>query len=509
MTVYMQISPKPLSLPRARGGEALFIVLAVLVAELSLFFHPAGFAGGPSDDQQYLEVALGWYRYGAQIGTSHWGLRHPLILSIAGMFTLFGPTIDALLLVPRLYYALFVGVTMAAVLRLAGPRAAAVWLVLVIFSPVIHAMGTSCYPEMLELAFGATSIWAFLHSRRTMGGFRTGWLLLSGLALGCAMLTRETAAFLLPFYGWALLRRPGMPRIAYLFLGLGVVLPLLADNLWLWAMTGDPLYRLHVDEHHVLIASDHMVGRTYAGSPFLNPDLASRWKPAGPTHLHWTINPLIDFLIDPAFGFVILGWALSALPFFRDPAMARLKMPNLLLLVFAIGSYVIVTWVFTLRPQPRYYLFVAAAATIGFALYMDSAWAVKRLRRRASILLGLVLLGGGIALAVAPDQGVQARLVVPYMATHPGQYSADDHVVGRASYPLERIGLAGKLTTAPPRVGDYRFRLISSAMFDGTAPMPHDPAYREIAYLDQPVPWLLRLVRPHFRSSIRVEQRMR
>ncbi|MBW8842818.1 MAG: glycosyltransferase family 39 protein, partial [Sphingomonadales bacterium] len=239
------------------------------MAELSLFYRPAGFAGGPSDDQQYLDIALSWYAHGPQIGTSHWALRHPLILSITGIFHLLGPSIDSLLLVPRLFYALFVGVTVSTILRLAGPRAAAVWLVLVILSPVIHAMGTSCFPEMLELAFGATSIWAFLNARRSSGGASLGWSLLSGLMLGCAVLTRETAAFVLLFYGWALLRDPAMPRRTYVLLGLGFALPLLIDNGWLWAMTGDPLYRLHVDKHHVLIASDHMVGKTYNGSPFL------------------------------------------------------------------------------------------------------------------------------------------------------------------------------------------------------------------------------------------------
>jgi hypothetical protein len=503
-------SARRLSAPTLhRSQAAQFIALSIILAELSLFFHPAGFAGGPSDDQQYLDIALGWYAHGPQIGTSHWALRHPLILSIAGIFRIFGPSIDSLLLVPRLFYALFVGVTMATVLRLAGTRAALVWLVLVILSPVLHAMGTSCYPEMLELAFCATSIWAFLHARRSIGGASLGWSLFSGLMLGCAVLTRETAAFVLLFYGWAFLRDPAMPRRNYLLLGLGFVLPLLVDNSWLWAMTGDPLYRLHVDEHHVLIASDHMVGKTYAGSPFLNPDLASRWIPAGPTRLHWAVNPLGDFLIDPAFGFVMLGWALSALPFFRDRAIERPKISTLLLLLFAVASYVTVTWVFTLRPQPRYYLFVAAAATIGFALYMDSALAIPRLRRRASILLGLVLLGGGITIAVAPDQGWQAKLVVPYMAAHPGHYSAEDHIVGRASYPLSRSGMAGKLTTAEPAVGEYRLRQISSAMFDGSAPFPHDPAYREIAYLDRPSPSLLLLIRPHFRTALLVEQRLR
>lgn len=495
--------------PRYRTNAAQFVALAIFLAEMSLFFRPAGFAGGPSDDQQYLDIALGWYAHGPQIGTSHWALRHPLILSITGAFHLFGPSIDSLLLVPRLFYAVFVGVTVATVLRLAGTRAAILWLVLVILSPVIHAMGTSCYPEMLELAFGATSIWAFQNARRSTGGTALAWSLFSGLMLSCAVQTRETAAFVLIFYGWAFLRDPAMPRRAYLLLGLSFVLPLLVDNAWLWAMTGDPLYRLHVDKHHVLIASDHMVGKTYAGSPFLNPDLASRWIPAGPTRLHWAINPLGDFLIDPAFGFVILGWALSALPFFRDRAIPRPGISTLLLLLFAVASYVTVTWVFTLRPQPRYYLFVVAAATIGFALYLDAALAIPRLRRRASILLSLVLVGGGITIAVAPDQGWQAKVIVPYMAAHPGQYSAEEHIVGRASYPLARLGMTGKLTPAEPAVGAYRFRLIDNAMLDGSEPFPRDPDYREVAYLERPTPWLLRLIRPHYRNPILVEQRLR
>jgi|GEM_PF-1350998 len=509
LTSGMRAARRVSAAPRYRTNAAQLIALSIVLAEMSLFFHPAGFAGGPSDDQQYLDIALGWYAHGPQIGTSHWALRHPLILSITAAFHLFGPSIDSLLLVPRLFYALFVGVTVATVLRVAGTRAAILWLVLVILSPVIHAMGTSCYPEMLELAFGATSIWAFLNARRSTAAAALAWSLFSGLMLSCAVQTRETAAFMLLFYGWAFLRDPAVPRRAYLLLGLGFVLPLLVDNAWLWAMTGDPLYRLHVDKHHVLIASDHMVGKTYSGSPFLNPDLASRWIPAGPTRLHWAINPLGDFLIDPAFGFVILGWALSALPFFRDRAIPRPKISTLLLLLFAVASYVTVTWVFTLRPQPRYYLFVLAAATIGFALYLDAALAIPRLRRRVSILLGLVLLGGGITIAVAPDQGWQAKVIVPYMAAHPGQYSAEEHIAGRASYPLARLGMAGKLTAAEPAVGAYRLRLIDSAMLDGSEPFPRDPAYREVAYLERPTPLLLQLIRPHYRNPILVEQRLR
>ena len=95
------------------------------------------------------------------------------------------------------------------------------------------------------------------------------------------------------------------------------------------------------------------------------------------------------------------------------------------------------------------------------------------------------------------------------MVAHPGQYSAEDHIVGRSSYPLARLGMAGKLTTADPAVGEYRFRQISSAMFDGSAPFPHDSNYRELALLDRPSPELLLLIRPHFRTGILVEQRIR
>ena len=69
--------------------------------------------------------------------------------------------------------------------------------------------------------------------------------------------------------------------------------------------------------------------------------------------------------------------------------------------------------------------------------------------------------------------------------------------------------MATRLTTAQPVVGGYRFRSISSSMFAGTETFPHDPAYREITYLERPIPWLLHQAHPHFRTAILVEQRLR
>jgi len=488
-------------------------LLAILLAELALCISPEGFAGGPSDDQRYFDIALDWYLHGPQPGTTHWALRVPLIAAVTGAFHLLGPTISALLVVPRLFYALFVGVTGATIARTFGMRVFGLWLAFVIASPVLHEMATSCFPEMVELSLGAASVAAFLAARRASATQpRLLWMVAAGIALGLAVLTRETAGFVAIGYLWFGLRRPGMPRALYAAMAAAFLLPIAAHVGWLWWLTGDPLYRLHVDAHHILIPSDHLEGKVYTGgSPFLNFDLARRWVPAGPTRIHWALNPLLDFLIDPAFGFVLLGCALAALPWFSGHPRARIpRAATVLLWAIGIGSYVTVTWLFTLRPQPRYYLPVICAGQIAFALMIATRLARAELKRRAAVLTALVLIGGIVPILVTRDAGWQAKLLVPYMAAHPGGYtSTDEHVAGRAKTPALAMGLVPPRLGPDAPIGEYRVRLIKKSELRRRRPLTTDPRYRAVARLDQPLPWLIRQLFPDKHDALLIERRVR
>lgn len=506
--------PAILARPREESwGSALrFALLALLIGQISLMIQPWGFEGGLADDQRYVDVALQWLRDGPSAGTTHWALRLPLIGAIDLAFRISGPSVEALLAVPRLFHGLFLMVAGAAMMRWAGPRAAWLWLALAVTSPVLHDMGTSAFPEIIELAMGATSLVAFLAARRSARPLhRHGWMIMSGLALGIGVITRETLAFLAVGYAWAAIFRPAGTRGVYATLACAIAAVPLANILWLWVLTGDPLYRLHVNQNHIHIFSAHLKGGVYTGgSPFLNPDLASRWLPSGPTRLFWPINPLIDFLIGPRFGFVILGCVLVALPWLRRGAPLRLpRGAAWMLLAIAFGSYLTVTWVFTLRPQPRYYLLIAAAAQVGLAMGLAAMFARPDLRRRAALVLGFVLLGGAIPILVTRDRGSFGAAGVAYMVANHGTYAAvAKEEVGQLAWRARLAGLAPPGSGSPP-VGGYRLSAVDSrSVGQEGGRMVRDPAYRQVALIRLKQPALEQLARPQLWRALRVEQRL-
>lgn len=495
----------------SRAFAIRFALTALLLTQLALFIHPAGFDGGASDDQRYLDLAIGWMGNGPSAGDTHWAMRIPLIATITGAFHVTGPSIATLLAVPRLFYALFIFAGSAAIARWAGRRVAWTWLALICVSPVLHQMATSCYPEIVELALGTASLVAFIAARHIHRPLpRHGLLALSGVALGIGIVTRETIGFLAIGYAWAAIMRPGMPRAGYVSLAAGLALPIVANVAWLWWQTGDPLYRLHIGANHIRIFSAHLKGGVYTGGgPFLNPDLASRWIPAGPTDLFWAINPIGDFLIDPDFGFIFLACLIIALPFVRRGrplAMPRGALP--LLIALAIGCYVMVTWVFTLRPQPRYYLPVIAAAQVALALGLGAMLERPELRRRAIAILSLVLLAGAIPILVSRDKGLFEKAAVAYMTDRPGVYGTAADIAARAGSRARLAGVAPPLAGDPPP-GGYRISWLTDKTVAraGRIPPP-PPGYRQsdLIVLEKPmveaifVPWRWR--------AMRVEQRL-
>lgn len=446
--------------PRLRPLPLILLILgATIVADLSFRWRPTGYFGGTTDDQRYVEAALAWIVQGPHAGTTHWSLRHPLVLAVAASFKTFGISIAAVQIVPRLAADLLVALTAGFVAHAAGRRAAILWVMLALASPILHEMATSCFPEMLELTFGAASLWMFWTARR--GGPWSGALLAgSGVTLALAALTRETAVAMLPLYAlaWA---RGTMPPRGMAWFAAGFLPPVLLDTLWLWHETGDMLYRLHVGRSHIGIFSDHLRGGTYHGRAFFNPDLAARWLPSGPVRLHWAVDPLANFLVDPRFGLIFAAWTLlwAAMPTRPLPGSATARAMPVLLGV-ALASYLVVTWVLTLRPQPRYYLFAVYAATIAVALLADQATRSAAASRLRGGTIGLVLLAGFMTISLAPDRQRDARVILPWLAAHPGVVAhLAPKEAGRLRFPAILHGLNDRISAAPPPVGGLRIVL--------------------------------------------------
>jgi hypothetical protein len=447
--------------PALRPVSILMLAIAAaVIADLSFRLRPTGYFGGSSDEQRYLESALQWIIRGPHAGTTHWSLRHPLIIAIAASFRHYGITMEALQQVPRLFGDLLFAVTTAWMARFAGLRSALVWLALAVTMPVFHVAATTAGPEIVELAFGAISIWAFWEGRAA-GRAGAAAMIVSGAALALAALTRETAACLLLVYGcaWAFghVRRPSL-----LWFALGFVPVIAADTWWLWLETGRPMYRLIVDQAHTGIYSAHLQGGVYHGRSYLNLDLASRWLPVGPVKLHWTIDPILNFFVAPNFALVFVAWAvLWFAPATRPQpgTLAARSMPWLL--GIAVACYVLVTWLLTIRPQPRYYLFAVYAATLAVALLAERPRAGTA-RRITRILLGAALFTGTLMILLSPYRPRDAELILPWLARHP---DAVVHVspenARRLSFPAILVGRQAQISGGPVPVGGLRAHIPS------------------------------------------------
>jgi len=441
---------------------------AALLADLVLHLRPTNYLGGSSDEQRYLEIALQWVAHGPNAGTTHWALRHPLILAIAASFKAFGISITSLQFVSRIAFDLLVALTAAMMGRFAGLRAALVWTALALVMPVFHQNATNCGPEVLELLFGAASAWAFWEARA--GGRHAAVLMiLSGACASLALLTRETSACLLFVYLHAWLRGR-TPWRGALWFAIGFLPPLVWDNLWLWSQTGQIFYRLHVDESHTHIYSAHLQGGIYQGRVLLNPELASRWVPPGPVKLHWTIDPVLNFFAAPDYGLIFVAWALLMLAKPTRPAADTLvARAQLWLFAIAFTCYVIVTWVLTLRPQPRYYLFAVYAATIAVALLLDAPGGKPASQRIRAACFGLVMFCGALVILLNPDRQIMPRLIVSWLQRHPGMqvHFPGKEDAERMAFPAVLGGVRHQITAAPAPIGGLRFREIVKPSRDG------------------------------------------
>src|ERR1700716_2674870 len=83
-------------------SRSLSIFVIVGYGALCLTLASAGFSD--EDDHFYLEAADGWLAHIPFLGTTHWHLRHPLVLAIAASFRLFGRSEAAMMLPTILCY---------------------------------------------------------------------------------------------------------------------------------------------------------------------------------------------------------------------------------------------------------------------------------------------------------------------------------------------------------------------------------------------------------------------
>ncbi len=210
-------------------------------------------------------------------------------------------------------------------------------------------------------------------------------------------MTRETSAWIIIFYLYKLALRDRTRWIDYAWIAAPAVILLGAEWAWLFSATGDPLYRLHVDMNHVHIPSSNMMGGSFDkdGAVLLNPGLAERWKPTGLFDIHWTINPLLDFLADRNYGLAPL--LLIVLAVLRPRTRMAGKAPGgqwpILgdFVIAAIISFCLITYVLVLSQDQRYYSFVLYCLILVAAILLARLFRSGRTKLASLFVVGAVI----------------------------------------------------------------------------------------------------------------------
>jgi 4-amino-4-deoxy-L-arabinose transferase-like glycosyltransferase len=424
------------------------IALAVLLA----FAIGGGFVG--ADDLHYLRGALRYLKDGTYIPYDHWEARLPYIASIATAVRIFGPNENAFM-VPN---AVFLTVTLLLCWRIGmlatGSAVALLAVVMAAATPLFLRSVKTFYPESIEVVLTAgmvTMVLAACWNERSDSGRRI-LLVGAGLLGGTAILVRETA-LAVPIATslvimWEHRRSPAIGIRHLAWTAVGTVLPLALECFYYLRVTGNPFYRFALDSRHVLIPSGYLVGRVFTGSPLFNWKLGALWAPPALFHLHWTVNPLLNFFTHPGLLFLpSLGVAGAVVAWNQDGRQRTLAVLALGMLFF---QYLINTFVLVVAPNPRYF----ADSAFVLCLTAGCLLAALRVPVRALLLSLVLLLSAAIDLASFDPDSLMASLnsfVRKEPVVHVSQAVANTAYLSALTNP----DLATGLIAEPASVGDY------------------------------------------------------
>ena len=422
----------------ARAGGAGAYGAAILVAFVFAAMLAVTWVGFiESDDLEYARSGAFWLDDFPHLGQSHWGLRHLIVLPVAASFALFGRGEGPLLLPTVLYAAGIVAMTGLCVRRVAGTLAGLLAALLVATLPVFVTGASIVYSDIPEAFFVLASLWAYYFATQS-GSARL--FLLSGVFAGCAFITRETTMALLALYLVLFLAAPR--RIMDFFrMAAGCLLVIGLDVMWLWAASGDPLWRMHISQRGV------------AGD---NPSLAHFIINSGGLDRHGVIvaprplQALLAIFVNQSMG--LLAWAgvpaaiaLARRPRFAPGSTAGTLFGGLALVWFLMLSYVFLfMWI-----VPRYQTVTMVALCVPLAIWLAGRMSAGV--RAVPAFVMLALLGSGAALSLVADRELLfgERGLVAFARIAPGTVRTDPATLRGADWLLELAGLRAKVSAGP------------------------------------------------------------
>ncbi len=427
------------------------IVALLVLAGLMLRFAWVGYIH--SDDIFYADSARGWIaQFPWYVGDTHWSLRHTFVLPLALSFSLWGENQASLAAVSILYFLALVVFTYAISAKQLGTHIALAICAALITTPVFAIWSTIATPDIAETFFIAVSVWVFFRATETG---RTALFVGAGLLAGLAWLTRETALSVVLFYGVLFLFYPRVPRSKYFLVALGFLLPVVAELVYFWANTGDPLYRLWVDIDQ---------GRSRG---------AAQHGHTGNFEINKWLNPWLAVLVNQNFALLFFLAAPALLWLWRQ---RKAKIPPWLILVglLLVVSFLTIAYIMPVRKLPRYFeVSTYAAVCLTVAWLGSQVWP-----RRPYLAAGLyALLIGTNLLAIYMDNRdplFGEHALADWAVQHPGPIYTDPDTLDGAQFFLKAQGVSRFVSATPPPAGALYFynpNRVNAA--------DQDPAYRK------------------------------
>lgn len=339
-----------------RRVPAVALVLAAALVALAL--NPLGYRGGGADDWHYLEAARCAAAHGLCPPADHWWARLPLVGPMGLALAALGESRAVLAIVPLAYAAAALACFTLLVARLWGRAEAIVAGALLATTPAAALAYLQPNVDLPELAFLLGAALAF---QSAAAGGRRSWAAAAGALLGLAILTRPTALAALPILALFIAAHPPLRRLAAPAL-LGLAAPLLLEAAFYGLWLGEPLLSWSLSLGHTDIATDQLPPDFHsARGPLLNPDYIAAWRPAMGIRVHWTVDPALNLLANPAMGTLLVAALLLAL-LSRPRRSEERGRAILWLLAAGILYFGALAYGLGVDPKPRMFLPVAAAA---------------------------------------------------------------------------------------------------------------------------------------------------
>jgi 4-amino-4-deoxy-L-arabinose transferase-like glycosyltransferase len=455
--------------------DAALVVALLVAAAAILAFAWVGYLG--SDDVTYATGAYGWLREFPYVG-GHGTIRYTITWPIALSFLAFGEGEFQLVLPTICYFAALVIFTYLCVARLLDRQTAVLAGILVMTLPLFAVQATTASADITELVFIVASVWLFYVA--SISERPSLLLLASGATAGLAWLTRETAVALLLFYGLSFLAGYRIKRWQYFVMGAGFMAVWGCELIYLYVMTGNPLYRVFISLNH-----DSTVTRALdvAGNIFVHP----------------AINPLVMLLVNQEFAaFFWVAIPVVAL------LLAKRVLPGRYVEIGRLWSLVAIVWFLffavnsSLLPlNPRYVAPTAYGAAIVVAIFLRALWLERRSWVAGVTFAGIVAANLAAIHAENRDYMFGERALAIFVSEGERSVRTDPDTAHRALQLLEWERTEQRVIAAAPAPGQLYFYNPIRAGFPSRLVKEADAAkYRpgpawEVVWQLQPQPKLI------------------